>query len=117
MKAHSSRPRLRARERSPNSRYTHSNDDIRFYRSRSRTRPSQRDGSESEYTSELPKPLDTLLPKNFPKPLTCFFWFNNGRCSKRDEDCMYAHWNTGHLAGAPITVPTDTGSGTCFYVE
>ncbi|KAF2026951.1 hypothetical protein EK21DRAFT_115323 [Setomelanomma holmii] len=49
--------------------------------------------------------LDTSLPKNFDKPLTCFFWHQNGRCNKRDEDCAYAHWNTGHLATAPINLP------------
>ncbi|KAH7065927.1 hypothetical protein BKA63DRAFT_426720 [Paraphoma chrysanthemicola] len=49
--------------------------------------------------------VDTSLPKNFEKPLTCFFWHQNGRCNKRDEDCAYAHWNTGHFAGAPIKLP------------
>jgi hypothetical protein len=47
--------------------------------------------------------IDTSLPKNFPKPLTCFFWQQNGRCSKRDIDCVYAHWDTGYMSSAPVT--------------
>ncbi|PSN74666.1 hypothetical protein BS50DRAFT_480612 [Corynespora cassiicola Philippines] len=53
--------------------------------------------------------IDVSLPKNFKIPLTCFFWYFNGRCNKRDEDCAYAHWNTGHFAGAPISIPTANG--------
>jgi hypothetical protein len=49
--------------------------------------------------------LDTSLPKNFEKPLTCFFWNQFGRCNKRDMDCAYAHWDTGFMAGAPINFP------------
>lgn len=44
------------------------------------------------------------MPKNFATPLTCFFWKNNGRCSKSDEDCWYAHYDTGVVAAAPVTV-------------
>jgi hypothetical protein len=47
-------------------------------------------------------PSDITLPKNFENPLTCFFWHANGRCNKRDEDCNYAHWETGFLAVAPV---------------
>ena len=49
--------------------------------------------------------IDISLPKNFDKPLTCFFWHQNGRCNKRDNDCAYAHYHTGHLAAAPINLP------------
>ncbi|KAH7067776.1 hypothetical protein FB567DRAFT_458065 [Paraphoma chrysanthemicola] len=55
--------------------------------------------------------VDTSLPKNFERPLTCFFWHQNGRCNKRDEDCAYAHWNTGHFAGAPINIPGLVSTG------
>ncbi|PVI04400.1 hypothetical protein DM02DRAFT_176009 [Periconia macrospinosa] len=119
VQSQSSRSRLRARDRSPIDRFNDPNDDIRFYRSRSpprsppessRIRSFYRDSSRSGYTTDTRRSLNISLPKNFPKPLTCYFWFTNGRCSKRDVDCAYAHWNTGHLAGAPITVSTDTGT-------
>jgi hypothetical protein len=48
--------------------------------------------------------VDKSLPKNFDKPLTCFFWHQAGRCNKRDIDCAYAHHDTGHYAAGPIHV-------------
>ncbi|KAH6877949.1 hypothetical protein BKA58DRAFT_465687 [Alternaria rosae] len=51
--------------------------------------------------------LDKSLPKNFPQPLTCFFWHQNGQCNKRDIDYAYAHHNTGFMASAPVT-PLDS---------
>ncbi len=36
-----------------------------------------------------------------PKMLTCFYWKHQGGCNKRDEDCSYAHYDTGHDASAP----------------
>lgn len=33
--------------------------------------------------------------------LTCFYWKHQGGCNKRDEDCSYAHYDTGHDASAP----------------
>jgi hypothetical protein len=54
---------------------------------------------------EVRKPADSALPKNFDKPMTCFFWHQFGRCNKRDVDCAYAHWDTGFMAGAPINLP------------
>lgn len=60
---------------------------------------------------------DTSLPKNFEKPLTCFFWHQNGRCNKSDEACAYAHWDTGHVAGAPINIPGRKCSGLEYFHE
>ena len=54
-------------------------------------------------SDDTPISLDKSLPKNFPQPLTCFFWHKNGRCNKRDIDCAYAHYDTGFMAGAPVT--------------
>jgi len=54
-------------------------------------------------SDDTPTKFDTSLPKNFPQPLTCFFWHQNGRCNKRDIDCAYAHYDTGFMAGAPVT--------------
>lgn len=55
--------------------------------------------------------LDTTLPKNFKKPLTCFFWLNFGTCNKRDIDCAYAHYDTGYAAAGPISLPGDSVAG------
>ena len=59
----------------------------------------------SQHTSpkDTPTKLDASLPKNFAQPLTCLFWHQNGRCNKRDIDCAYAHYDTGFMAGAPVT--------------
>lgn len=38
-----------------------------------------------------------------PKMLTCYYWKHQGGCNKRDEDCSYAHYDTGHDASAPNT--------------
>jgi hypothetical protein len=34
------------------------------------------------------------------KSLTCFYW-HRGFCQKSDDDCIYAHYNTGRLAPEP----------------
>ncbi|KAL8851324.1 MAG: hypothetical protein Q9221_003769 [Calogaya cf. arnoldii] len=41
---------------------------------------------------------------SFPsvKHLTCYFWANYGRCKRRDEECSYAHFHTGRVAGNPM---------------
>jgi hypothetical protein len=48
--------------------------------------------------------LDMFLPKNFTTPLTCFFWRTNGSCNKSDDDCAYAHYDTGFVADGPINL-------------
>lgn len=45
-------------------------------------------------------------------PLTCFFW-NNGRCTKSDEECRFHHEDTGVVARPPGT-PADQEL-TCYY--
>ncbi|KAH4046065.1 hypothetical protein HBI82_144390 [Parastagonospora nodorum] len=73
--------------------------------------PSDTDRGEPTYT-EPPRrdDSDKSLPKNFDKPLTCFFWYQTGRCSKRDIDCIYAHYDTGYYAAGPIHVARPTGT-------
>ncbi|CAL8581510.1 hypothetical protein XPA_007199 [Xanthoria parietina] len=41
---------------------------------------------------------------SFPsvKHLTCYFWANYGRCKRGDEECNYAHFHTGRVAGNPM---------------
>lgn len=38
------------------------------------------------------------------KHLTCYFWAKNGVCKWSDEDCLYAHYNTGKTANGPLQV-------------
>ncbi|KAL8895051.1 MAG: hypothetical protein Q9207_008317 [Kuettlingeria erythrocarpa] len=47
-------------------------------------------------------------PSGLPpsRSLTCFFWARNRKCNRSDEECSYAHYDTGTIARAPpgITV-------------
>lgn len=66
-------------------------------------------------------------PSGLPpsRSLTCFFWARNRKCSRSDEECSYAHYDTGNIARAPpgITVfePTEeskpplTKTLTCYF--
>ncbi|KAI4179404.1 MAG: hypothetical protein L6R41_007863 [Letrouitia leprolyta] len=38
------------------------------------------------------------------KTFTCYFWNRNGRCSRSDEECAYAHYHTGTVAYPPPAV-------------
>jgi hypothetical protein len=84
------------------------------------TRPrasTYRPSTSTQHPGDSPKqkgyiiPSDVTLPKNFENPLTCFFWYANGRCNKRDEDCNYAHWETGFLAMAPVNGSSSVPNG------
>ncbi|KAI5375548.1 hypothetical protein J4E82_005741 [Alternaria postmessia] len=76
---------------------------IRNAASSSKSYNGSRKPSRSSSSNNTPAELDTSLPKNFPKPLTCHFWHQNGRCSKRDVDCAYAHYDTGFISSASVT--------------
>lgn len=50
-----------------------------------------------------------VSPTQIPKPasvkhLTCYFWAKNGSCKFSDEDCLYAHRDTGKVAQGPLQV-------------
>lgn len=60
-----------------------------------------------------PKPAPFPAPKTSPsssnslpsvKHLTCYFWAKNGVCKWSDNDCLYAHYNTGKTANGPLQV-------------
>lgn len=36
--------------------------------------------------------------------LTCFWWKEKGHCRLSDEDCLYAHYDTGHYTNPPRQV-------------
>lgn len=103
--------RGRARSRSWDQLVQHHSRRPRSFSRSPSTRPrasTYRPSSSIQHLGDPPKekrysiPSDITLPKNFENPLTCFFWHANGRCNKRDEDCNYAHWETGFLAVAPV---------------
>ncbi|KAI4202145.1 MAG: hypothetical protein LQ350_002812 [Teloschistes chrysophthalmus] len=61
--------------------------------------------------SEANKPLyvpegediaDHLPPVSGKKHLTCFYWAKNGTCRYTDDECAYAHYNTGVVAHDPM---------------
>ncbi|KAI4170273.1 MAG: hypothetical protein LQ348_007134, partial [Seirophora lacunosa] len=56
-----------------------------------------------EPAAEEPKPPPT-------KTLTCYFWNKNGKCSRSDEECAYAHHHTGTVAYPPPTVAASLAS-------
>lgn len=50
-----------------------------------------------------------VSPTQVPKPasvkhLTCYFWAKNGACKFSEEDCLYAHHDTGKVAQGPLQV-------------
>ncbi|KAI4283364.1 MAG: hypothetical protein L6R38_002214 [Xanthoria sp. 2 TBL-2021] len=56
-------------------------------------------------TSAIPITNDAgAVKSSFPsvKHLTCYFWANYGRCKRSDEECNYAHFHTGRVAGNPM---------------
>ncbi|KAL9025470.1 MAG: hypothetical protein Q9196_005712 [Gyalolechia fulgens] len=53
---------------------------------------------------------DHLAPVSGKKHLTCFYWAKNGACRYTDDECAYAHYNTGIVAHDPMhhqSVPTN----------
>ncbi|KAL8662848.1 MAG: hypothetical protein Q9202_004362 [Teloschistes flavicans] len=65
-----------------------------------------------DYSSlEANKPLDIpeeediadhLPPVSGKKHITCFYWAKNGTCRYTDDECAYAHYNTGVVAHDPM---------------
>ncbi|KAL8803344.1 MAG: hypothetical protein Q9182_003232 [Xanthomendoza sp. 2 TL-2023] len=54
---------------------------------------------------------DHLHPVSGKKHLTCFYWATNGTCRKADDECAYAHYNTGIVAHDPMqNQSTTTGN-------
>ncbi|KAL9594279.1 MAG: hypothetical protein Q9219_007119 [cf. Caloplaca sp. 3 TL-2023] len=45
---------------------------------------------------------DHLPPVSGKKHLTCFYWAKNGTCRNADDECAYAHYNTGIVAHDPM---------------
>lgn len=90
--------------------------DRSLYRDGSPTSTADDDHVQQEQQQQQPSQVDITYPKNFPnKPLTCFFWKQNGRCNKSDADCVYAHWDTGFMASSPISLSTATGTGALYF--
>jgi hypothetical protein len=64
------------------------------------------------YRNMSPSPRRTTTPGNnkcsSPKPsvkhLTCWWWHEKGQCRYSEEECLYAHYETGLVADAPRQV-------------
>ncbi|KAI4288588.1 MAG: hypothetical protein L6R35_002146, partial [Caloplaca aegaea] len=61
----------------------------------------------SQLNEPLDIPEDEDIADRLPtvsgkKHLTCFFWAKNGSCWYADDECAYAHYNTGIVAHDPI---------------
>jgi hypothetical protein len=65
------------------------------HRSR-RDSPTLRNGSSPNLQSPTGRPS--------VKHLTCHYWWFLGSCSKSDEECLYAHYDTGRYADKPQTI-------------
>ncbi|KAI1611846.1 hypothetical protein EDD37DRAFT_651467 [Exophiala viscosa] len=42
--------------------------------------------------------------RNSVKHLTCYWWHKTSRCRRTDEECLYAHWDTGRYTDPPKQV-------------
>ncbi|MCJ1266842.1 hypothetical protein MMC22_006727 [Lobaria immixta] len=51
-----------------------------------------------------PKTSPSSSNSNSVKHLTCYFWAKNGVCKWSEDDCLYAHHNTGKTANGPLQV-------------
>ena len=70
------------------------------------TEPNESNGSQNTQhgARKVFQPSPNVYEKSRPmKHLTCYFWYY-WRCKYKEEDCLYAHRETGHIANAPILV-------------
>ncbi|KAL8946263.1 MAG: hypothetical protein Q9222_007319 [Ikaeria aurantiellina] len=85
--------------------------------------PMHKQNLSTEDNQDEPESFSGLPPS---RSLTCFFWARNRKCNRSDEECSYAHYDTGTIARAPpgVTVfePSDaeqitppTKSLTCYF--
>lgn len=51
----------------------------------------------------VPSPVTSVHPPSV-KHLTCYFWAKNGNCKWSDDECLYAHHDTGKTANGPMQV-------------
>ncbi|EXJ62303.1 hypothetical protein A1O7_02737 [Cladophialophora yegresii CBS 114405] len=65
-----------------------------------------RSGAASRATSPMPLPIGTQndQDRRSVKHLTCFWWWEKGECKYSDDECLYAHYDTGHYTAAPRQV-------------
>lgn len=49
-------------------------------------------------------PLNPNANRRSVKHLTCFWWWEKGECRFSEEECLYAHHDTGHYTLAPRQV-------------
>jgi hypothetical protein len=69
---------------------------------KSRTQPHSRNTSPSGNDSN--NASNPGQGRRSVKHLTCFWWWEKGECRFSDEDCLYAHYDTGFYTLAPRQV-------------
>lgn len=70
----------------------------------SRDQAESGDKAITQDASTVLQPSPSEYEKSRPmKHLTCFFWFHY-KCKYSEPNCLYAHWETGHIASAPCQV-------------
>ncbi|KAL8724250.1 MAG: hypothetical protein Q9181_006910, partial [Wetmoreana brouardii] len=72
---------------------------------------SEQVAAQNDSLSQIEEPLeipedediaDHLPPVSGKRHLTCFYWAKNGTCRYTDDECAYAHYNTGIVAHDPM---------------
>ncbi len=51
------------------------------------------------------------------KDTTCFYWYHNRQCRKRDWECEFAHRDTGIYSGPPGSYSKDSTTGDRSHVK
>lgn len=70
----------------------------------------------SSERSHKTSPSTTNSPPSV-KHLTCYFWAKNGTCKWNDEECLYAHHDTGKVANGPLQVEPGRKSENLHFVD
>lgn len=70
----------------------------------------------SSERSQKTSPSTSISPPSV-KHLTCYFWAKNGTCKWKDDDCLYAHHDTGKVANGPLQVEPGRKSENLHFVD
>ena len=71
------------------------------------TKPIKKETPTAQSVYSLPPSLSLQRAQNLPpKHITCYYWYTQGSCRHRDEDCMYAHYETSNVARPPGSYKT-----------
>lgn len=78
------------------------------------TAPTAPTTSTALSTTTMASPSKSVHPPSV-KHLTCYFWAKNGNCKWSDDECLYAHHETGKIANGPMQVePGSEHNASCI---